>query len=447
MGGVARSELAAAVSAAGGYGFLGMVREPPELISEEIRRVRAATDRPFGVNLIPGATDPALFAEELAVCLETRVHSLCFFWTVDADAVARARAAGCRVVYQVGSVADAIAAERAGAQAVIAQGFEAGGHVRGTTSSLVLIPAVAAAVSIPVVACGGFATGAGLAAALALGAHGIHCGTAFLATRESFAHDYHKTRILEARAEDTVHTDVFAVNWPAGSPVRVIGNAITERYRDRPLGHTPEEYPREIIAYENDRPIPRYSTDSPLRITTGKLEEMPLFAGQVTELIDDIPTAAERLLDIVAEAETTLGRLAGGDAPGLDDVSASAEPSSPTCLLSAMEDPVFAGYLSKADIAELLAQTTADLSACRNALDENGAATAIALDAMGTTLAVLRTGSPQAADPPSPAGDPAALLQRARARLSDALLRLDDNAAITQPLRELRDQLNRLTAR
>src|SRR3546814_13841685 len=108
-----------------------MVREAPELIAAEIDAVRAATDRPFGVNLIPAATDPDLLAAELAVCFDKAVHSLCFFWDVDADAIARAKGAGCRVVYQVGSVADALAAEAAGADIVIAQGFEAGGHVRG----------------------------------------------------------------------------------------------------------------------------------------------------------------------------------------------------------------------------------------------------------------------------------------------------------------------------
>src|SRR5687768_1354317 len=91
MGGVARAELVAAVAQAGGYGFLGMVRETPELIAREIDAVRARTDRPFGVNLIPAATDPALLAAELAVCFEKEVHSLCFFWDVHRDVVGRAK--------------------------------------------------------------------------------------------------------------------------------------------------------------------------------------------------------------------------------------------------------------------------------------------------------------------------------------------------------------------
>jgi nitronate monooxygenase len=179
MGGVARWELVAAVTQAGGYGFLGMVRETPDLIAQEIDAVRAHTDGPFGVNLIPAATDPALLEAELAVCVKKRVHSLCFFWDVQADVIARAKAAGCRVLYQVRSIEDAVAAEKAGVDAIIAQGFEAGGHVRGTVASLVLLPQSVQAVSVPVVASGGFATGESLVAALALWAQGIHCGTAF----------------------------------------------------------------------------------------------------------------------------------------------------------------------------------------------------------------------------------------------------------------------------
>lgn len=309
MGGVARSELVAAVTEAGGYGFLGMVRETPDLIAREIDAVRARTDRPFGVNLIPAATDQALLEVELAVCVERRVHSLCFFWDVHADAVAIAKAAGCRVLYQVGSVEDAIAAEEAGADAVIAQGFEAGGHVHGILSSLVLLPQVVRAVSIPVVASGGFASGESLIAALALGAQGIHCGTAFLATEESFAHAYHKDRVVRAKSEDTIYTDAFAINWPPNSPVRVIANSLMDKLGQRLLGHDPEDILREAIAEEGGRPIYKFSTDSPLRTTTGNLECLALFAGQVAGEIETIPSASARVGEIVSAALTTLERL------------------------------------------------------------------------------------------------------------------------------------------
>jgi nitronate monooxygenase len=309
MGGVARSELVAAVTEAGGYGFLGMVRESPDLIAREIDAVRTRTGRSFGVNLIPAATDPDLLEAELSVCLKKKVHSLCFFWAVHADVIARAKAAGCRVLYQVGSVEDAIAAEKAGSDAVIAQGFEAGGHVRGAVSSLVLLPQVVRAVSLPVIACGGFASGESLVAALALGAHGIHCGTAFLATKESFAHDYHKDRVVQAKSEDTVYTDAFAINWPPDSPERVIANRLTDELGRCLLGHKPEDIPREAIADEDGRPIYKFSTDSPLRTTTGNLECLALFAGQIAGAIETIPSAGARVGEIVSAARATLERL------------------------------------------------------------------------------------------------------------------------------------------
>ena len=311
MGGPARSELCAAVSAAGGYGTLGMVREPPELIRDEVAAVRARTDRPFGVNLIPFGTDPKLLEEELAACFEARVHSMTFFWDVRPDLVSRAHEAGALVLYQVGGIADAVAAAKAGADAIICQGVEAGGHVRGTATSLVLLPQVAGAVEVPVIGAGGFASGASLVAALALGAEGILCGTAFLATEEFFAHDYHKHRIVEARSEDTVHSDVFAINWPAHSPVRTIRNSVTDRYSDNLFGHGPDEFPREVIAEEGGAPVYRFSTNSPLRNTSGDLEAMALFAGQVCGQVDRIRPAGEVIKNIVADAERILRRTAG----------------------------------------------------------------------------------------------------------------------------------------
>lgn len=309
MGGVARSELVAAVAEAGGYGILGMVRETPALIAAEIDAVRAKTTRPFAVNLIPAATDPTLLATEMQVCFDRRVPAMCFFWDVVPDAVAKAKAAGCLVMHQVGSLAAALAAVAAGADVLIVQGVEAGGHVHGTVASLILVEQVARATSLPIIATGGFATGASLVAALALGAQGIHCGTAFLATEESFAHDDHKARVLAARAEDTVYTDAFALNWPPNSPVRVIGNSVTKALGHGLMGHHPDRLPRDVIAWDDGRPLLKFSTDSPLRTTTGNLEAMAAFAGQSVALIDTLPTAADRIATIVSEAQVALANL------------------------------------------------------------------------------------------------------------------------------------------
>ena len=309
MGGVARSELVAAVSDAGGFGILGMVREPPDLIAQEIDAVRDRTNRPFAVNLIPAATDPALLDAELGVCIDRAVPAMCFFWDVVPAAVARAKAAGCLVLHQVGSLQAAIAAEAAGADVLIVQGVEAGGHVHGTVAALILVEQVARTVAIPIVASGGFATGASLIAALALGAQGIHCGTAFLTTVESFAHDDHKARIVAAMAEDTVHTDIFALNWPPHAPVRVLRNSVTDALGHRLTGHHPDRLPREVIAQDAGRPLLKYSTDSPLRTTTGNLEAMAIYAGQSVALINSLPTAADRIAVILFEANAALTRL------------------------------------------------------------------------------------------------------------------------------------------
>jgi nitronate monooxygenase len=309
MGGVARSELVTTVTEAGGYGFLGMVRETPDLIAQEIEAVRARTNGPFGVNLIPSATEPDLLQAELSICFKKRVHSLCFFWDVHADVIAQAKAAGCRILYQVGSIEDAVTAEKAGVDAIIAQGFEAGGHVHGTVSSLVLLPQVVRALSVPVIASGGFGSGESLVAALALGAQAIHCGTAFLATEQSFAHPYHKDRVVQAKSEDTVYTDAFALNWPPDSPVRVIANSLTDELGQRLLGHDPADIFREAIADEDGRPIYKFSTDSPLRTTTGDLECLALFAGQVVGEIETIPSAGARISEMVTAARASLSRL------------------------------------------------------------------------------------------------------------------------------------------
>jgi nitronate monooxygenase len=197
------------VTAAGGFGFLGMVRESPELIRSEIGRVRAATSRDFGVNLIPAATDSHLLESELQVVIDEHIPAVTLFWDLRPDIVRRSRDSGCLVLCQVGSIQEAEEAVRAGANIVIAQGFEAGGHVRGRAKLAALVLEVVAHVDVPVLAAGGIVNGSGLAAVLRWGAQGAVVGTGFLATRESFAHDYHKNRVVEAKLGD--HGSPFSV--------------------------------------------------------------------------------------------------------------------------------------------------------------------------------------------------------------------------------------------
>lgn len=301
MGGVARAELVAAVSEAGGFGFLGMVREPAALIRDEIAAVRARTGRPFGVNLIPSATDPSLLRAEIDACLQGGVHAVTLFWDLMPEVVEAFRTAGVLVACQVGSAAEAVAAQDAGADLLIAQGVEAGGHVRGLTGLPALIPDVAARVSIPILAAGGIVDGAGLAAVLMWGAQGAVVGTAFIATDESFAHDFHKQRIVEAGPDQTLHTEDFHINWPPGAPVRVLPNSVTRGERGDP--HRPG---REVIGWEGERPIHLFSTDSPLQSMTGDFEAMALYAGQGVARIGDVVPAGERLRRIVDEARALL---------------------------------------------------------------------------------------------------------------------------------------------
>jgi nitronate monooxygenase len=300
MGGVARSELVTSVSNAGGFGFLGMVREPPSLIRQEVEAVRRATSQRFGVNLIPAATDSELLERQLRMCVDLAVPVVALFWELVPGVVERLRDAGVLVFYQVGSAKEGELAQRAGAHILIAQGVEAGGHVRGTTPLKRLLQEVIATSDVPVLASGGIVDGRDVAEAFSCGAEGVVIGTAFLASPESFAHDYHKGRIVAAKSKDTLLTDMFHINWPIGAPVRVLQNSATRGERGDPFG------PKSVIGEEEARPIYLFSTDSPLRSMTGDFEAMALYAGQGVDKIDAIIPAGDRLRAIVAEAQHLL---------------------------------------------------------------------------------------------------------------------------------------------
>lgn len=334
MGGVARSELVAAVTRAGGFGFLGMVREPVELIRSEVAAVRAATDLPFGVNLIPAATPEALLEAQVRACIECRVSVVALFWSLKPGLVERLRGAGIVVVCQVGSLEEALAAQVAGAEALIVQGVEAGGHVRGRTALAELLPQIAAATPLPLLAAGGIADGRDLATAMALGAQGAVIGTAFAATEESFAHDFHKQRLVQGHAGQTRLTDAFHINWPREAQVRVLSNSVT-----RGEHGSPDAIGRKVIGDEEGRPIYLFSTDSPLRSMTGDFEAMALYAGQGVDRIDRILPAAERLREIVSQAASWVDSGAAARVP-------AGMPCSSPCQLHEL-DPGHLGHWSR----------------------------------------------------------------------------------------------------
>lgn len=219
MGAVARHELAAAVSEAGGLGTIGGARAP---IAEELAAARRLTDQPIAVNLVM----PLVRRGDLRAAADADV--IVTFWGRPR------RVAGGTWVHQCGSVDEARAAAAAGADAVIAQGVEAGGHVRGTTPVLELVERVRAAVEIPVLAAGGIVDRAGVDRALEAGAVAAVAGTRFLLSDESRAHPDYKRRCLEA--DETVLTELFGLGW-AGAPHRVLPNAATRRWLgDEPRG-------------------------------------------------------------------------------------------------------------------------------------------------------------------------------------------------------------------
>jgi nitronate monooxygenase len=311
MGGVAGGELAAAVSEAGGFGSLSSAGFAVAGVRHEIDVAKRLTRKPFAVGLLL----PLLGEGVFEAVLEAQVPAIIFFWGDAAPFVPRCRAAGVKVIVQVGSVAEAVQAKNAGADALIAQGFEAGGHVRGNVTTFVLVPAVRDAIGdLPLIAAGGIADGRGLVAALALGADGAMFGTRFIATGESVAHPIYKRRVMEAHEDQTVYTTLFDIGWP-GAPHRVLPNQTIARWEQagRPAsGQRPGEGEMIGNSRRGDLQIPlvRYGVHNPSGFIEGDVEGMALYAGQSAGLVNDLLTAAEVVRRIEAEARATIARLA-----------------------------------------------------------------------------------------------------------------------------------------
>ena len=308
MGGAVGPPLAAAVSNAGGLGMLVLWRADIDMVRRQIREMRALTSRPFGVNL--NLEFPQ--EERLAVCLEERVPVISFFWRDPSALVPRAKASGAIVLHTIGSAADAKRAVECGVDIVVAQGWEAGGHVRGTVATMPLVPAVVNAVSpTPVVAAGGIADGRGLAAVLALGASGAWIGTRFLASHEAAIHPRYRERLLQANESDTVFAEnLFDVRWP-NAPHRVLRNKTVKDWEAAgrpPSGKRPGE--GEVIASSRSSgPIVRYQSYTPGADAEGDIDALPLWAGQSVGLVSKFQSAADIVREIAEEARLILRRL------------------------------------------------------------------------------------------------------------------------------------------
>jgi NAD(P)H-dependent flavin oxidoreductase YrpB (nitropropane dioxygenase family) len=224
------------------------------------------------------------------------------------EAVEHAKAGGLIVLVSVGSAKEAKIAADAGADVIVAQGWEAGGHVWGQVSTMALIPAVADAVDIPVVAAGGIADGRGMAAAMMLGASGVWIGTRLLASREATIHETYRKRLLEASEVDTEWAfDLYDVDWP-NAPHRALSNSTSQAWREAGCsapGKRP--YENQVIGHRpTGEPVVRYQSYTPLPETSGEVEAMSLWAGQGVAQLRKISSTAEIIEEIYQDAQRCL---------------------------------------------------------------------------------------------------------------------------------------------
>lgn len=288
MAWVAEYHLAAAVSNAGGLGLIGAASAPPEVVREQVKKCRELTDRPFGVNVMllnPNAEEVAkIVVEEGVQVVTTGAGNPGKFMNLWKDS-------GVKVIPVVASVAMAKLMERAGADAVVAEGMESGGHI-GSITTMALVPQVADAVSIPVVAAGGIGDGRGLAAAMMLGAEGVQMGTRFVAAKESIVHPNYKERLIKASDIDSEVTGMST-----GHPVRSLRNKMTKEYLRL------EKEGADFMELEK-------LTLGSLRsaVIDGDVVNGTVMAGQIAGLVSKEQSCSEIIREIMEQAETLLNR-------------------------------------------------------------------------------------------------------------------------------------------
>jgi NAD(P)H-dependent flavin oxidoreductase YrpB (nitropropane dioxygenase family) len=306
VGSAATPELAAGVSAAGGLGTLAITWLRPSAVTSRVERVKDLTTAPVAVN---ASLDFPIRAQlEAALAADVRLVST--FWGDPADVHAVIADAGALHLHTVRSPAEAVRAVESGVDVVVAQGWEAGGHVWGEVASLPLIPAVVDAVDpVPVIAAGGISDGRGLAAALVLGAQAAWMGTRFLTAVEAATHEDYRTRLISADVTDTAHTACFDGGWPDAAH-RVLRNRTLDEWEDAGRPASPGRPGEgEVIARGPDgAEFHRYDDMFPLAGLHGELELMALYAGQSVGLVTEVLPAAEILDSIVSDAARSLQR-------------------------------------------------------------------------------------------------------------------------------------------
>lgn len=307
MGAAAPSELAAAVSEAGALGMLGTARSGLNAmtLAELLERTRLLTTRPFGVNFImrPGSV-AAQFSREFIEQAAKVARLVEFFYTdPNAEFVRLVHEQGALASWQVGSREEALAAADMGCDLIVAQGIEAGGHIRGTIGLLELLSEVLEAVpGVPILAAGGIGTGRAMAAALAAGADGVRVGTRFVASEEAGVHPTYGNALVAAHAQDAVYTRTFHVGWPE-APHRVLRCAIdaAEAFHGEPVG--------KIVSLEGTEiAVPRFATTVADRTATGEVGAMALYAGESVGSVKRVLPAMEIVRELVEQAEQLLRR-------------------------------------------------------------------------------------------------------------------------------------------
>lgn len=286
MAWVAEHHLAAAVSEAGGFGLIGAASAPPEIVREEIRKAKELTDKPFGVNIMllnPNADEVAKIVVEEGIQAVTtgagNPEKYMPMW----------KEAGVKVIPVVASVAMAKRMERYGADAVVAEGMEAGGHI-GNQTTMALIPQIVDAVNIPVIAAGGIGDGRGVAASFMLGAEGVQMGTRFVVADESIVHDNYKDSIVKAKDIDSVVT-----GQSTGHPVRCLRNQMTKEYIKKEQEGVPfEELERMTLGSLRKA------------VMDGDILNGTVMAGQIAGLVSKRQSCKEILQEIMTEAEKLL---------------------------------------------------------------------------------------------------------------------------------------------
>lgn len=289
MAWIGTAELASAVSNAGGLGLIGAGHMPPDILRKEIQKCKGWTDKPFGVNIM--LMSPFV-KEVMQVVIDERVPVVTTGAGNPGEYVPALKEIGSKVIPVVASVALAKRLVKSGADAVIAEGSESGGHI-GEISTMPLIPQVVDAVDVPVIAAGGFGDSRGMAAAFALGAHAIQMGTRFVLSKECIAHPNYKNIVLKAKDRSTVVT-----GRTLGHPVRVIANKLTRTYAEMEAeGASTEELEK--------------LGEGKLHLAThkGDVENGSVMIGQISGMLDDIKTVKEIIDDIVNGVPAAVANL------------------------------------------------------------------------------------------------------------------------------------------